>query len=79
MKNIYQSAFDNWAEDEAYGLIKNWENALENGYTEEEIRVGVTEDVLHMIKVFNREGDADNLIDRFIREVSKVYPHVTKA
>jgi hypothetical protein len=76
MKNIFQSAVDNWPEDEAALLIDNWKDADENGWSPEEIREGVIKDVFHMRKVFSFEPDGAELFSRFLAKVMEKYPDV---
>jgi ABC-type enterochelin transport system substrate-binding protein len=76
MSNLFTLAEQNWPEDEAYGLICNWSNAPENGWSHDEIREGVQKDIDHMVKVFSKENDAEDLIARFKAEIRKTYDWV---
>jgi len=78
MSRLFEIAEKYWAEDEAYSLIVNWEDALENGYTIEEINEGVQKDIDHMLKVFSSHDDADDLIARFKAKVHEKYPSLNK-
>lgn len=68
--NIFQSAEDNWPEDEAYGIISRWVEAKED-WTDEEIREEIEKDKKHFQKVFSSESDADDLMERFIISLEK--------
>lgn len=76
MSNLFTIAEQNWPEDEAYGIICSYGEALENGWTEDEIREGVQKDIEHMAKVFSREDDAADLIARFKVRLRETYEWV---
>ena len=71
MKSIFQSAIDNWPEDEAAILCDYWLGLKEDGEPVEELARIRSNDIAHMEHVFNSETDADELKARFHAEINK--------
>ena len=65
MSNIFQSAQDNWPEDEAYGLICSYNRRNENEWDGVELSEQLQKDIAHMYKCFAQENDTAELIARF--------------
>ena len=65
MSNIFQSAENEWPEDEASLLISSYNKRKENKWTIEELNEALNKDVSHMHKIFMREDDGAELIARF--------------
>lgn len=64
--NIFQSAEDNWPEDEAYGIISRWVEDRWD-WTDEEIKEEIEKDKVHFAKVFSD----DVLMNRFLLALEK--------
>jgi len=67
-KSIFQSAQDNWPEDEAAQVLSMWKEA---DFTNEEILAAVEKDREHFKKVFSSEDDAAELMERFNAAIDK--------
>ena len=65
MSNIFQSAQDNWPEDEAYGLIQSYNRRKLNEWDGIELGEQLAKDIAHMHKCFLKEKDGAELIKRF--------------
>jgi hypothetical protein len=65
MKSIFQSAQDNWPEDEASLQVDSFNGRKADGYTDEENFALLAKDCARMRRFFERESDAADLIARF--------------
>ncbi len=69
--NIFESAINNWPEDEAAMTVRSYNDRKENDWPADELKEGLEKDICHMHKVFSSEDDAEQLIaryDRYIKE-----------
>lgn len=64
-KSVFQSAQDEWPEDEALLTHEAFVQRREGGYTTEENAEALKKDVAHMHRVFSSESDAADLIKRY--------------
>ena len=71
MKSIFQSAIDNWPEDEASLIADSWEGLAEDGYSDAEIATLQAKDIAHMERVFQEHDDSADLIARFHAELHR--------
>lgn len=69
---IFQSAVDNWPEDEARQIANSW-NCQESKeeYSPEEWRDNIFRDCVRMEKFFAQESDGPELVKRFRAEILK--------
>ena len=71
IKTIFQSATENWPEDEATILCEYWLGLKEDGEPVEELARIRSADIAHMERVFDSETDAAELKARFYAEIQK--------
>lgn len=76
VKNLFQSAQDNWPEDEAFLTFSTFRDRLADCASDESERVynreAFARDVAHMTRVFMRESDGPELVSRYRAELSKL-------
>lgn len=73
MSNIFQSAIDNWPEDEAVVVSEFWANPeVKQDYTPNEYKEKLLKDVRRMENFFKKEDDAEDLIRRFRSKLTKI-------
>ena len=71
MKIIFQTAQDEWPEDEARQVFNGYKEALDDSgveYAEE----CLGKDLIHFKKIFDRESDGAELFERFNLEINRL-------
>lgn len=71
MKTLFQTAQDEWPEDEARQVFHGYKEAFEDcgkEYAEE----CLTKDLEHFKKIFARESDGAELFERFKQEINRL-------
>ncbi len=71
MKSLFQTAQDEWPEDEARQVFNGYKEALDDcglSYAEE----CLSRDLIHFKKIFDRESDGTELFERFKQEINRL-------
>ena len=77
MKTEFQSAQDNWPEDEALLVAKSYAEMLD--YEDiEYCDAELAKDCVRFRKIFMIEPDGEELFDRFIKEVTRLKSEMFK-
>lgn len=69
MGNIFQSAIDNWPEDEAKNIIESFNSCRLDD--PEYANLNLRKDIDHFAKVFSFESDGADLNRRFIKVLTE--------
>jgi hypothetical protein len=64
--NIFQSAQNEWPEEEAYITVSDYKRRVNSGdFSPEELKEILEKDINHMVKIFSAESDGVELIARY--------------
>ena len=69
--SIFQSAIDNWPEDEAYAVFDMFPSLYEDEGPEYAESV-LQSDIEHFKKIFARETDGEELFSRFMVKINEL-------
>jgi len=71
MKTVFQTAQDEWPEDEARQVFNGYKEAFDDcglQYAED----CLNQDLTHFKKIFDRESDGVELFERFKQEINRL-------
>jgi hypothetical protein len=70
-KTIFQTAQDEWPEDEARQVFNGYKEALDDSGLEYAEKC-LAKDLIHFQLIFGREKDGVELMERFKQEISRL-------